>query len=82
MMGRFCRSGGLRLRVTKEWKTAWAMNPADGGTESYDGVGVMVEVMVGVPGVDQFVEALVFNLPSGMTPPKAGTWSLDILSHI
>ena len=40
--------------------------------ESYDGVGVMVEGMVGVPGVDDFIESLVFDLPSGVTEANDG----------
>jgi len=40
--------------------------------DSYDGVGVMVEGMVGVPGGDDFIESLVFDLPPGVTEANDG----------
>ena len=40
--------------------------------DSEDGVGVMVEVVVGVPIVDDLVEPLVFDLPAGVTEANDG----------
>ena len=40
--------------------------------DSDNGVGVMVEGMVGVPRIDDFIESLVFDLPSGVTEANDG----------
>ena len=40
--------------------------------DSEDGIGVMVEVVVGVPGVDDLIEPLVFDLPAGVTEADDG----------
>ena len=48
--------------------------------EGRDGHGVVVEVMVGVPVVGEFVEALVFNLPAAVSvlegDPRRGSQRL------
>ena len=36
--------------------------------ECFDGVGLVLINVVGLPAIDQFIEAEVFNIPSLMTP--------------
>ena len=35
--------------------------------EAFDGSGVMLQYMIGVPTLDQFIEAVVFDVPSLVT---------------
>jgi len=48
-----CRRAGLRLRVTKQWKTAWAIKRVSQRAT------MVMEVMVAVPKGDRFVEPLI-----------------------
>ena len=63
--------GWLHVEIQKGMKEdEWEKDHEE--EEAFDGSGVMLQDMIGVPTLDQLVEAVVFDVPS-LVPKSDGT---------
>ena len=59
-----------RFKIAGEESVEEVIGEKGGEQKSLDGVRLMLIDVIGVPAMDEFVEPLVFDIPSRMTPTR------------